>query len=286
MRRILALRTLQRGADGRGTVNSSKAAGRRLVPGLLIAVALLAVAHADEPAVVPELDRMVVALALRTDARVGDAMPRIEGVGGRLLALRSYLRSGESLAERWSWTQERIAAFEGSPEQQELQAEIRRVREVFERANPGYELFVNPQVRSLDIQLVNWNRNESVAAASTRLLQDAVAHLGAVVGDTATREASLAAFLKSYTPEPIPTVAAPGLSPHGQMRAIDFQVHRGAEIVAGPDTQSIVSQWDQGGWSARLDSAVREASRKFIGPLASPREPWHYTYTPVAVAGQ
>ena len=158
------------------------------------------------------------------------------------------------------------------------------MREVFERANPGYELFVNPQVRSLDIQLVNWNRNESVAAASTRLLQDAVAHLGAVVGDTATREASLAAFLKSYTPEPIPTVAAPGLSPHGQMRAIDFQVHRGAEIVAGPDTQSIVSQWDQGGWSARLDSAVREASRKFIGPLASPREPWHYTYTPVAVA--
>jgi hypothetical protein len=242
MRRILALRTLQRGADGRGTVSSSMAAGRRLVPGLLIAVALLAVAHADEPAVVPELDRMVVALALRTDARVGDAMPRIEGVGGRLLALRSYLRSGESLAERWSWTQERIAAFEGSPEQQELQAEIRRVREVFERANPGYELFVNPQVRSLDIQLVNWNRNESVAA--------------------------------------------PGLSPHGQMRAIDFQVHRGAEIVAGPDTQSIVSQWDQGGWSARLDSAVREASRKFIGPLASPREPWHYTYTPVAVAGQ
>ena len=102
MRRILALRTLQRGADGRGTVNSSKAAGRRLVPGLLIAVALLAVAHADEPAVVPELDRVVVALALRTDARVGDAMPRIEGLGGRLLALRSYLRSGESLAERWS----------------------------------------------------------------------------------------------------------------------------------------------------------------------------------------
>jgi hypothetical protein len=36
----------------------------------------------------------------------------------------------------------------------------------------------------------------------------------------------------------------------------------------------------------KLDGAVREASRKFIGPLASPREPWHYTYTPVAIAGQ
>jgi len=264
----------------------SKAAGRRLLLGLLTAIALAAPAYADEPAVVHELDMLAAVLALQVDARVGDALPRIEGVGGRLLALRSYLRSGERLAERWSWTQERIVAYEGSPEQQELQAEIGRVREVFERANPGYELFVNPQVRSLDIQLANWNRNESVAAASTRLLQDAVAHLGAADGDTASREASLAAFLKSYTPEPTPTVAAPGLSPHGQMRAIDFQVHRGAEIVAGPDTHTIDSLWDEGGWSARLDNAVREASRKFIGPLASPREPWHYTYTPIAVASQ
>jgi hypothetical protein len=267
-------------------MSSMQAACRLLLLALVTAVALPAGAHADEPAVMPRLEAVAAMLAQKTDARVGDVLPRIEGLGGRLLALRSYLRSGDRLAERWSWTQEQIAAFEGSPEQQELQAEIGRVREVFERANPGYELFVNPQVRSLDIQLANWNRNESVAAASARLLQDAVAHLGAVDGDTATREASLAAFLKSYTPEPIPTVAAPGLSPHGQMRAIDFQVHRGAEIVAGPDTLTIVSQWDQGGWSVKLDGAVREASRKFIGPLASPREPWHYTYTPVAVADQ
>jgi hypothetical protein len=256
-------------------VTSPRAAGRRLVLGLLGAATLLGPVHADEPAVVTELDKLVTVLAQQTDARVLDALPRIEGVGGRLLALRSYLRSGERLAERWS-----------SPEQQELQAEIGRVREVFERTNPGYELFVNPQVRSLDIQLANWNRNESVAAASTRLLQDAIAHLGAIVGDTATREASLAAFLKAYTPEPIPTVAAPGLSPHGQMRAIDFQVHRGAGIVAGPDTRTIIAQWDQAGWSAKLDGAVRAASRRFVGPLASPREPWHYTYTPVAVAGR
>jgi hypothetical protein len=267
-------------------VTSPRAAGRRLVLGLLGAATLLGPVHADEPAVVTELDKLVTVLAQQTDARVLDALPRIEGVGGRLLALRSYLRSGERLAERWSWTEEQIAAFEGSPEQQELQAEIGRVREVFERTNPGYELFVNPQVRSLDIQLANWNRNESVAAASTRLLQDAIAHLGAIVGDTATREASLAAFLKAYTPEPIPTVAAPGLSPHGQMRAIDFQVHRGAGIVAGPDTRTIIAQWDQAGWSAKLDGAVRAASRRFVGPLASPREPWHYTYTPVAVAGR
>jgi len=33
----------------------------------------------------------------------------------------------------------------------------------------------------------------------------------------------------------------------------------------------------QQGWGERLDAAVRAASRQFIGPLASPREPWHYT---------
>ena len=222
-----------------------------------------------------------------TDARVAAVLPRIEGAGSKLLALRSYLRSGDRLAERWSWSQEQIAAYEGSTEQQELNAEIQRVREAFEQSNPGFELFVNPQVRSLDIQLANWNRNESVAAASARLLQDAVAHLGTAATDAcgASRRCSKRSC-KSYSPEPIPTVAAPGLSPHGQMRAIDFQVHRGDEIVAGPDTQTIGTVWEQGGWAARLDLAVREASSRFIGPLVSPREPWHYTYTPVAIADQ
>jgi hypothetical protein len=192
----------------------------------------------------------------------------------------------DRLAERWSWSQEQIATDEGSPEQQEPQAEIQRVRQAFEQANPGFELFVNPQVRSLDVQLASWNLNESIAAASARLLQDAAAHLGDASADAARGAPKLEAFLKSYSPEPTPTVAAPGLSPHGQMRAIDFQVHRGQEIVAGPDTRTIGAVWEQGGWATRLDFAVRDASRKFIGPLASPREPWHDTYTPVAVAAQ
>jgi len=242
------------------------------------------VARADEAIVADELDRLATAVAVATDARVASVLPRIEGVGPRLLALRSYLRSGERLAERWSWSQEQIAAYAGSPEQQELDAEIARVRAEFEQANPGYTLFVNPQVRSLDIQLANWGRNESVAAAAGRLLQDAITHFRGRPAVGTEGAAALAAFLHGYVPEPTPTVAAPGLSPHGQMRAIDFQVHRGDEIVAGPDTRTVDTTWLQQGWGGRLDAAVRAASRQFIGPLASPREPWHYTYTPVAVA--
>lgn len=63
-------------------------------------------------------------------------------------------------------------------------------------------------------------------------------------------------------------------------------MHLGVEVVAGPDTHMIGSHWERGGWAARLDSAVREASRKFIGPLVSPREPGHYTDTPVTFADQ
>jgi hypothetical protein len=233
-----------------------------------------------------ELDLLVRALAGRIDPRVAEVLPHIDGVGARLLALRSYLRSGERLGERWSWTEQQIAAYDGSPEQRELDAEVQRVRDEFERANPGFELFVNPQVRSLDRQLRNWNQTESVALAAARLLQDAHALLASAAADPAAREAAVHEFLATYRPEPTPTVAAPGLSPHGQMRAIDFQVHRGGEIVAGPDTRTIESTWQQGGWAARLDAAVNAASRSFIGPLVAPAEPWHYTYAPEALAGQ
>jgi hypothetical protein len=261
--------------------------GRRaFLLSLLTALSVGPCAHAEDALDAAVFEAVALEIAAKVDARVAEVLPRIDGTGGKLLALRSYLRSSERLAERWSWSEPQIAAYEGSVEQRELNAEIQRVREVFERSSPGFQLFVNPRVRSLDSQLASWNRTGSVAAASTRLLQDAYAHMGDAVGDVVQAAPMLEAFLEAYVPDPVPTVAAPGLSPHGQMRAIDFQVHRGEEIVAGPDAQSIEPVWTQGGWAARLDRAIHEASQKFIGPLVSPREPWHYTYAPVTVAGQ
>lgn len=254
---------------------------RTLLLALLTALPIAPCAHADDA-----METLALAIAVKLDPRVAEVLPRIDGAGGKLLALRSYLRSGERLAELWSWSQAQIIAYEGSVEQLALNTELQRVREAFERVNPGFELFVNPQVRSLDIQLANWHRNESVAVASARLLHDASASLGAAVVDVARGGPMLEAFLREYTPDPMPTVAAPGLSPHGQMRAIDFQVHRGDEIVAGPETQTMEPVWEQGGWATRLDQAVRDASHQFVGPLVSPREPWHYTYVPDEIACQ
>jgi hypothetical protein len=141
------------------------------------------------------------------------------------LALRSYLRSYSDLAERWSWTQEQIEAFAGSPEQRDLQQEIDRVRTAFAAANPGFELYVNSQVRSLDVQIEHWNSNESVKAAADEILAAAralIATLGFPADRPEKAREALKAFLSGHRPVPTPTIAAPGFSLHGQMRAIGF----------------------------------------------------------------
>lgn len=271
---------------------SKPCAGRLLIAGLASLGIGLPLAHADrQPDAAPAdaVERLIADIGDQLDPRVAEVLPRIDGTGRRLLALRSYLRSSNRIAERWSWTQEQIAAYEGSPEHSGLLAEIEKVREAFTRENPGYELWVNPQVRSLDRQLDSWNTNESVteAAAGLATAADAlVVSPSFPAHDPAAARKSLETFLGNFQPAPTPTVAAPGLSPHGQMRAVDFQVHHGDAIVAGPKTATIATEWDAAGWSAKLDAAVRAASSRFVGPLASPREPWHYTYSPEAVAAQ
>jgi hypothetical protein len=258
---------------------------------LLAALVAPGSAPAAEPAQAtdPTIDSSVRAIASELDGRVSAVLELIDGTGRRLLALRSYLRSREHLAERWSWTQDQITAFEGSPEYSALQGEVDRVREAFTRENPGFELWVNPQVRSLDRQVDSWNSNESVQAAGEGLLaavREKMPGLDPEASRSEQARVALAQLLMTHTPNPTPTVAAPGLSPHGQMRAIDFQVHKDGQVVAGPSTATIATDWDQAGWTARLDAAVRAASTRFVGPLATPREPWHYTYTPDAVAAQ
>ena len=159
------------------------------------------------------LVRYIDALAAEQDPHVADALGRIDGTGRRLLALRSYVRGRAHLADRWSWTSEQIAAYEGTAEHGELLQEIERVRAAFVRENPGFELWVNPQVRSLDIQLEHWNTNESVAAAAANLLaatNEFVASPAFPAAQPARATKALESFLASYVPEPTPTIAAPG----------------------------------------------------------------------------
>lgn len=250
---------------------------------VLILLAPLQLAAAQSrTAAADSATRLVDVIGAEQEARVAAALARIDGAGRRLLALRSYLRAGAGLSARWSWTAEQIAAFEQSPENTELQREIEQVRQAFRSANPGHELWVNPEVRSLDTQLANWNRNDSVSQAAANLLADFQRWRSSpstrALPATKLRQAART-FLMEYSPMPVPTLAAPGLSPHGQMRAIDFQIQKDDRIVAGPDSSTIIADWDGAGWTEKLQSAVSAGSDRFTGPLQSPREPWHYTFS-------
>ena len=201
-------------------------------------------------------------------------LARIPDDERRLLALRAYLRAGDTLSERWSWSARRIAAYPSSPEGRKARAELQAVAAVFAHNNPGYELGINLQPRSLDRQLQHWNANASVAATAHAL----AANLAHQWGGNTPDAAAVRHALIQWVPPRAAALAAPGLSPHGQARAFDFQVVKHGRVIAADDYASAHQRWDIAGWTMRLHVAVAQAGPDLSGPLAIPYEPWHYAY--------
>jgi hypothetical protein len=256
---------------------SGRARSRSLV--CLALAAWAACGQAADDAVVANLAAVREAL----DPRAASALERIDGAGRQLLAARAYLRAGAGLAERWSWSGAEIDAWRGSPSQAALDAAIARVRSAFEAANPGYTLHVNPEVRSFEIQLERWNSNPSIAAAASALADAAalaVQSQGFPAPGTPLAHTAFGDFLRAFAPSPMPPLAAPGLSAHGQMRAVDFVVAQGERIVAGASTADIPAAWNGEGWAGRVKAAVLASGAPFVGPLRFPDEPWHFDYRP------
>jgi hypothetical protein len=227
----------------------------------------------------------VSATAATLDTRIQHALARIDGVPRQLLALRSYVRVGDRAAERWSWTQAEIVAYYRSAEYQQLLRELEAVQQHFAARNPGFALHVNTDVRSLDVQIERWNENPTVARAAKELERDARRELKQSGYDARPDAASLRAFkefLRTWFPSSPPSLAAPGLSRHGQARAFDFHVQKGKTIVASTQMSHVKPVWDAQGWTEKVSEAVHAASTRFEGPLEQPREPWHYEYVPEA----
>ena len=227
-----------------------------------------------------KIEAYMVASAAHLAPEQREALLRIPEESRRLLALRGYLRAGRGASERWAWSRAQIENYEKSPEYAAALAEIEKVNREFAASNAGYTLRVNTQVRSLDEQLSKWNENDSVRRAGEELFaraQTEVANTSYAEPPGAGEVERFERFLRGADTRTTPTLAVPGLSPHGQARAFDFQVMRGGALVAGPSSPSA---WDAAGWTAKLQESVGRASTKFSGPLESPREPWHYDYRP------
>lgn len=230
-----------------------------------------------------KLQAYIAALSQGLAPEMQETLRGVDGDARRLLAIRGYLRGGRDLTMKWSWSRQQIESYKQTPEYAAAVAEVEKVRRKFEELNPGHTLHVNTEVRSLDEQVRNWNEVESVRMAGDELLAAATKELSDAnyrpAPDDEGRQ-RFERFLRGFTPSVQPTVASPGLSPHGQLRAFDFQVQRGRELIAGTSAAAARREWDEAGWTAKLRDAVVKASTKFNGPLQSPYEPWHYNYTP------
>jgi hypothetical protein len=240
-----------------------------VLPGLLLA--------GDEGDTKADVYREALITRLAPQAQA--ALARIEGEQRQLLAIRSYLRAGPRLAQQWSWSQKQIKAFAKTPEYQQLIAAVEQVRARFEADNPGFTLYANTEVRSLDAQIERWNTNNSVAHVAGSI-QRAVSQelLRSNYPDQPDDKAldQLEHFVRQWVPHRAAALAAPGLSKHGQLRAIDFAILKDHRIVAPTNLAAADKVWDRKGWSAKLKQAT--LGTPFVGPLRRPDEPWHYEY--------
>lgn len=260
-------------------------AGRHLkIYRVLLGVALLLVAWPGNVARSDDAGLQQQVLAVLDELAPppsNEALAQIPDLSRKLLALRSYVRIGSRLAERWSWTDEQIKAFEGSAEKQALLAEIDAVSAHFAEANPGYQIYVHGTVRSLDEQIRKWNSNASVGVAAAEVLESWTAAFG---GAEQVDAGKARKWLAAFRPSKRANLAAPGLTRHGRAHAIDFQVMKDGAIYAGANLKQVESLWSAEGWAAKLKNSIMAAGPSFTGPLTNPDEPWHYDYEPEKAA--
>lgn len=253
----------------------------------LIALLCNASAYASTP-VDSAISSYYPILATEVPDKVQKTLRRIESSSRRYLALSYYLRRADEIENGWSWTEGEVAAYRKTDECRKMLEEVESVRVRFAANNPGYTLRVNIGARSLGTQIRKWNNVSSVSRAAFDFLDSAERFVMVMMRDTthsglhldSFRLGEFRRFMRTYSPRPgrVPTVAVPGLSKHGQLRAFDFKVYRGKRMIAGAHSRTIKSRWEKAGWTAKLKEAVEQVSPRFIGPLAVPYEPWHYNY--------
>lgn len=236
---------------------------------------------ADSAEVAEKVDTYFRQAAVGLPPGPRDVLRRMPNRERRLLAVAHYVQRRDQVDTLWTWTEQEAHAHRESGAYSRAMAELTRVRRSFARLNPGYVLVTDTNPRPLEIQLRYWNREPSVLAAARELRDSAGAWLAVETFPVFPDSTGLARFvgrLQTYRPTQLPTVAVPGLSLHGQLRAFDFAILRQGRVVASTRSATMDSVWDRGGWSERLRSAITEAGGAFRGPLDQPREPWHYEH--------
>jgi hypothetical protein len=217
------------------------------------------------------------AVATTFPPKVQEALRMIGLPALQILALRRYIRKAKGLDAQWVWSHEQISSYKASPQFARVRSEIEKVKTTFEKMNPGYSLAYSP-IRDLKRQVRLWNANKTVAVAAGDLERKCLQEMANYPERPDPNSVEkFRKFLGHCPVHPEPTSAAPGLSDHGQMNAIDFVVMKGATKIADTRTVTIGTEWDAPGWTQKLKDAVVLSQSLFAGPLQHPREPWPYT---------
>ncbi len=221
------------------------------------------------------------ATARLLDKRMQGALKGVDDIGKRLLALKYYLKRRGAIKSSWAWTRAQAMRYKKSKDYTRSISELMKLRKVFEEMNPGFSLKANTDIRGVGDQVDLWNQTPSVEASSKSLLEKTVKELSDTTWPENPDKKALSrfqSFLSKAKVPVVPTVAVPGFSQHGQLRAFDIVIVAGGRIVAGTDAGSVRSVWDASGWTAKLKEAIDSASIHFSGPLHTPYEPWHYEF--------
>jgi hypothetical protein len=254
---------------------------------LLFAPLLHAAVPGDTLATRRNLDAIITRYAKRTEEllepKVRAVLRHIPNRERRILAVNHYLRRRHLVEARWAMTATEVRTYKKTAEYRVMMAEVDSVKRKFAELNPGYRLTAVTEIRTLGTQLANWNRVQSVRLAAQELLDTCRAILSDSSALTLSDEDAYNRFFalfSTYETELLTTVAVPGFSLHGRLRAFDFKILKGRKLVASTSTRTIPEQWDEPGWTQKLKEAAAATTSKFIGPLTEPYEPWHYEYVP------
>lgn len=194
----------------------------------------------------------------------------------QLLALRRYVKlGGARVLAQWPWTVEQQHTTYAHTIESLLQLAV-QVKADFERENPGLTLGYT-KARSLHRQAELWVGNDSVVLAGTAIATAAVSELTQTAYGLPPSEQNMEQFkrfLKAYQGDMDASNAAPGLSDHGQLKAVDFYVMKHGKQVAQIRRATIAVEWLHTGFAAKLKTIA--LANGLVGPLKKPYEPWHF----------
>ncbi len=210
-----------------------------------------------------KLTSYYIDLALTFPSYVIETLNRIDN-DLQILALRRYIRKRGDLNTQWAWSETRVKQYLNSPQYTQVRTKIDLVKTKFASMNPGYSLGVSP-IRDLSRQIRLWNHNKKVRTAASYLQTNCIKDIESSP-DLIDRESlnNFKSYLEHSHVNPEPTSAAPGLSDHGQMNAVDFVILQGQKQIAGTSTSSIPIVWEGSEcWAQKLNVAVIQSGSGF-----------------------